>query len=181
MESEIVRGLKEGDPRVQKELYNRYAGRMLAICIRYLKDRDAAQDIMITAFMRVFEKIGQFQENGSLEGWIKRIMVNESLNYLRKNKTMYLEMDIEMADREPDYSTLSTQMETDDLMKLIATLPVGYRTVFNLYAVEGYSHKEIADQLGINENTSKSQLSRARAHLQKMLLDAEIRLKRKVN
>lgn len=179
-ESEIVRGLKAGEARVQKELFQRYSGRMKAICIRYLKDPDTAQDVMITAFMKVFEKIGQFQEQGSLEGWIKRIMVNESLGYLRKNKTMYLEMDIEMADREPDYQSLSSHLEAEDLLKMVASLPIGYRTVFNMYAIEGYSHKEIAEELGINENTSKSQLSRARAHLQKMLLYAEQNLNRNV-
>ena len=101
---------------------------------------------------------------------IRRIMVNESLSYLRKNKNMYLETDIEAADQEPDYERLDSQLEAQDLLKLIAELPAGYKIVFNLFAIDGYSHKEIGEQLGINENTSKSQLSRARSLLQKQLL-----------
>jgi len=100
-------------------------------------------------------------------------MVNESLSYLRKNKSMYLETDIEAADHEPNYERLESQLEAEDLLKLISELPSGYRIVFNLYAIDGYSHKEIGDQLGINESTSKSQLSRARSLLQKRLLELE--------
>lgn len=132
-----------------------------------------AEDVMVAAFTKIFERIDQFKHEGSFEGWIRRIMVNESLTYLRKHKSMYVETDIEAADREPDYSKLETQLETEDLLKLIGELPAGYRIVFNLYAIDGYSHKEIADQLGISENTSKSQLSRARTYLQKRLIELE--------
>jgi RNA polymerase sigma-70 factor (ECF subfamily) len=99
--------------------------------------------------------------------------VNEALTYLRRNRSMYLETELEQADREPDYNMLGDHLEAEDLMNMIKELPTGYRIVFNLYAIDGYSHKEIADQLGISENTSKSQLSRARTYLQKMLADTD--------
>ena len=153
---------------------------MYAICLRYVKDSAQAEDVTITAFVKVFNKIDQFKGDGSFEGWIRRIMVNESLGFIRKNKSMYLEVDIEMADREPDYSTLGNELEAQDLMKLVQQLPVGYRTVFNLYAIEGYSHQEIAEELGVSVNTSKSQLSRARALLQKQLLKTEAVLNKKI-
>ncbi|MEQ8812429.1 MAG: sigma-70 family RNA polymerase sigma factor, partial [Imperialibacter sp.] len=122
---------------------------------------------------KVFEKLDSFRFEGSFEGWLRRIMVNESLMYLRRNKSMYVEVEIEKADREPDFSQLSDQLEADDLMAMIQELPVGYRTVFNLYAIEGFSHQEIAEMMQISEGTSKSQLSRARALLQKQLLEQE--------
>jgi RNA polymerase sigma-70 factor (ECF subfamily) len=140
-----------------------------------------AEDVLVTSFTKIFEKIGQYKGEGSFEGWIRRVVVNESLTYLRKNKNMYLEMDIEAAADEPDYHKLSNQLEADDLMKMIEELPVGYRTVFNMYAIDGFSHQEIADRLGISENTSKSQLSRARALLQKKLTEIEKELVQKTN
>jgi len=130
-----------------------------------------AEDIIVTAFLKIFDKIQQFKSEGSFEGWIRRIVVNEALTFLRRNRSMYLETDLEQADREPDYNALSDHLEAEDLLKMIQELPTGYRIVFNLYAIDGYSHKEIAEQLGISENTSKSQLSRARTYLQKVLLD----------
>jgi RNA polymerase sigma factor (sigma-70 family) len=107
-------------------------------------------------------------------------MVNESLLYIRKNKGMYIEVDIEYADLEPNYELASGQLQADDLLKMVNSLPVGYRTVFNMYAIEGYSHKEIADKLQVSENTSKSQLSRARKMLQKQLIEKEALLEEKL-
>jgi RNA polymerase sigma-70 factor (ECF subfamily) len=130
-----------------------------------------AEDVLVTAFMKVFDKIDQFKSEGSFEGWIRRIVVNESLTHLRRNRSMYLETELEQADREPDYDRLSDHLETEDLLNIIQELPAGYRIVFNMYAIDGYSHKEIAEQLGISENTSKSQLSRARVYLQKKLVE----------
>ncbi|GAA0893074.1 RNA polymerase sigma factor [Fulvivirga kasyanovii] len=179
-EEVLIRRCRKQDGQAQKDVYDKYASKMLAICIRYIKEPDQAEDVMISAFMKVFDRIDQFKGEGSFEGWIRRIMVNESLTYIRRNKGMYLEVDIEYADREPDYNTLSTHLEAEDLLNLIQQLPIGYRTVFNLYAVEGYSHKEIAEQLEISENTSKSQLSRARTLLQKQLLNAEKTLQEKI-
>ena len=179
-EEVLIHKCRESDRQAQQELYNKYASKMYAICLRYVKDSAQAEDVTITAFVKVFNKIDQFKGDGSFEGWIRRIMVNESLGFIRKNKSMYLEVDIEMADREPDYSTLGNELEAQDLMKLVQQLPVGYRTVFNLYAIEGYSHQEIAEELGVSVNTSKSQLSRARALLQKQLLKTEAVLYKKI-
>jgi RNA polymerase sigma-70 factor (ECF subfamily) len=128
---------------------------------------------MITGFMKVLDKIEQYSGEGSFEGWVRRIMVNESLLYIRKNKGMYIEVDIEYADTEPNYELASENLEVDDLLNLINGLPIGYRTVFNMFAIEGYSHKEIAESLAISENTSKSQLSRARKMLQKQIIEKE--------
>lgn len=131
-----------------------------------------AEDVLVIAFTRIFEKIDKFKGEGSFEGWIRRIVVNEALTALRKSRAMMLETDLDQADRQPDYSSLADQLEAEDLLKMIDELPPGYRVVFNMYAIDGFSHKEIAEQLGISENTSKSQLSRARSYLQKVLADA---------
>lgn len=168
-EEKLLQDCIKGNPAAQKEMYERYASRMLGVCIRYIHDREEAEHVMIGGMVKVFEKLTQYHGDGSLEGWVRRIMVNESLMYIRKNKNMSLEVEVEKADREPDYSSLENHLEAADLLALIAELPVGYRTVFNLYAIEGYNHKEIADMLEINENTSKSQLSRARKFLQNRL------------
>ena len=130
-----------------------------------------AEDILITAFTKIFEKIEQFKSEGSFEGWIRRIVVNEALTHLRKNRSMYLETELDQVDYEPQYDRLSDHLETEDLLRMIQELPTGYRIVFNLYAIDGFTHKEIAEQLGISENTSKSQLSRARTYLQKVLVE----------
>ena len=172
-EEDLVKGCKANKALSQRLVYEKYAGKMFAVCLRYIRDRSEAEEVMIGGFAKIFEKIGQFKGEGSFEGWIRRIMVNESLIYLRKNKSMYLEVDIGEADHEPDFQNHESELEAEDLLKMIQELPVGYRTVFNLYAIEGYSHKEIAEQLEINVNTSKSQLSRARKILQKMLIERE--------
>lgn len=146
---------------------------MYSVCRRYVMQLQEAEDILVCGFTKVFQKLDQFKGQGSFEGWVRRIMVNEALTFIRRNKSMYLEVEIEKASREPDLNKLSDQLEVEDLEKLIDQLPMGYKTVFNLYAIEGFSHREIAEKLGISENTSKSQLSRARVHLQKLLLNAE--------
>ncbi|NJN41910.1 MAG: RNA polymerase sigma factor [Flammeovirgaceae bacterium] len=172
-ETELIEGCRRHDQHAQRNVYEKYSGKMMALCCRYIKDRMNAEDVLVKSFMKVFEHINQFKGEGSFEGWMRRIVVNESLSYLRKNKSMYLETDIEAADYQPNYESLGGQLEADDLMNLINELPTGYRIVFNLYAIDGYSHKEIADELGISENTSKSQLSRARAQLQRQLIALE--------
>ena len=174
-EYELAKAIKQGDRKAQTLLYDRYSGLMLAICQRYLGDKMLAEDVMIQGFMKIFDKIGQFSFNGSFEGWIKRIMVNEALMKLRSVRNIEVDMDEVSASNFKTNET--TSLEREDLMKMIQSLPQGYRTVFNLYAIEGYSHAEIATQLGISEGTSKSQLSRARALLQEKLagLDNELR------
>jgi len=180
-EDELIKGCLRRERNAQRQLYDFYSAKMYSLCYRYVKDSGEAEDIMVTAFMKVFDKIEQFRQEGSFEGWIRRIMVNEALTYLRRNRSMYLEIELEQADSEPDYNSLSDHLEAEDLLKMIQLLPVGYRIVFNLYAIDGYTHKEIGAQLGISENTSKSQLSRARAYLQKMLAQNDRALNQKTD
>ncbi|MEP2667847.1 MAG: sigma-70 family RNA polymerase sigma factor [Cyclobacteriaceae bacterium] len=172
-ETEWIEGCKRQDSRAQESLYTHYSGKMYALCCRYVPSRMEAEDVLVVAFAKVFERIDQFKGEGSFEGWLRRIVVNESLTYLRRNKNMYLETEIEAVDKSPDFGQLENHLEADDLLRMVGELPAGYRMVFNLYAIDGYSHKEIAEQLEISENTSKSQLSRARVFLQKKLSEIE--------
>ena len=178
-EEELIKRCLKQDFKGQREVYNRYSGKMMGVCLRYIKDRGEAEGVMVGGFIKVFEKIGQYKGDGAFEAWIRRIMVNDSLTYIRKHKAMSVEVDLDQARHEPDYDYLAGQLEEADLMELIHQLPVGYRTVFNMYAIEGYSHKEIADMLDISENTSKSQLSRARSWLQQRLHESEEELKKR--
>ncbi|MBK6264839.1 sigma-70 family RNA polymerase sigma factor [Marivirga sp. S37H4] len=172
-EESLIAGCIKQNGSDQKALFDKYSGRMLTVCNRYIKDRLEAEGVMVTAFVKIFERIAQFSGEGNFEGWMRRIMVNESLMYLRKHKNMSLTIDIEEAHHLPNFEVLDDHLQAADLLQMISELPVGYRTVFNLYAIEGFSHKEIAEQLNIHENTSKSQLSRARAYLQKRLTEME--------
>jgi RNA polymerase sigma factor (sigma-70 family) len=180
-EEKLIQGCLKHDGSAQRELYDLYSSRMYGICYRYVKDPMEAEDILVTAFMKVFNKIEQFKSEGSFEGWIRRIVVNEALTSLRKKSNLYIETDLEQADREPDYDRLSDSLEAEDLLNMIARLPMGYRVVFNMYAIDGYSHKEISEHLGISENTSKSQLSRARTYLQKLLHEQEWSYHKNIN
>ncbi len=180
-EEDLVKGCLKRDSTAQQQLFDLYSSRMYALCYRYIRHAMEAEDVMVTAFAKVFERISQYKGEGSFEGWVRRIMVNESLTHLRKRRTMYLETDIDRADLEPDYQHLSDHLEAEDLLKMIHELPAGYRLVFNMYAIDGYSHSEIAAHLGISENTSKSQLSRARAYLQRMLMEHDKAVQRKVS
>jgi RNA polymerase sigma-70 factor (ECF subfamily) len=180
-EDELIKGCLRRDRVSQQQLFDLYSSKMYGICYRYVRHGMEAEDILVTAFTKIFEKIDQFKGEGSFEGWIRRIIVNESLTHLRKARTMYLETELEQADLEPDYNKLSDHLEAEDLLAMIQQLPAGYRVVFNMYAIDGYSHKEIAQHLGISENTSKSQLSRARVYLQKLLADASLETFKKIS
>ena len=138
----------------------------MAISLRYLKDQEQAEDVMIQSFMKIFEKLSQFQGKGSFEGWMKRIIVTQALMAIRGNRSLTLTVSLEDAEsmQEPAAEDLN-QLEVAELMDLVQSLPLGYRTVFNLFAIEGYSHQEIGELLGITESTSKSQLNRARSVL----------------
>jgi RNA polymerase sigma factor (sigma-70 family) len=172
-EDELIKGCLRREPHAQRLLYETYSSKMYAICYRYVKDSMEAEDVLVTSFTKVFEKIGQFKFEGSFEGWVRRIVVNEALTCLRKNRSMYLETELKEVDYDPNYKNLNDHLETEDLLRLVKELPAGYRIVFNMFAIDGYSHKEIAESLGISENTSKSQLSRARIYLQKQLKEQE--------
>ena len=180
-EAQLVKALKKEDPKAQRQVYDKYSTRMLGLCFRYICDEMAAEDVMVEGFLKVFSKIDQFNSDGSFEGWIRRIMVNESLGHLRKQKRILEDNLSDEANNIPDYIQADQQLEMQELLDLIERLPTGYRTVFNLYAIEGYAHIEIAEMLGITESTSKSQLHRARALLQKMVSEWENDFKKKVN
>jgi RNA polymerase sigma-70 factor (ECF subfamily) len=180
-EGQLVKALRKQDPKAQRQVYDKYSTRMLGLCFRYICDEMAAEDVMVEGFLKVFAKVEQFNSDGSFEGWIRRIMVNESLGYLRKQKRILEDNLSEEANNIPDYIQADQNLEAQELLELIERLPTGYRTVFNLYAIEGYSHLEIAEMLGITESTSKSQLHRARALLQKMVLEWENDFKKKVD
>ncbi|MBD99123.1 MAG: RNA polymerase [Verrucomicrobia bacterium] len=169
-EEEMLLGCQANNENAQKILFDRYSRIMTGVCMRYADSYEEAQDIVQDAFIKIFKKIETFSGKGSLEGWIRRIMINTALDYLRsiKNERFHVNVDdVDFLLQKKDVIVESLQAK--DLLKIIRTLPVGYRTVFNLYAIEGFSHKEIAKQLNISENTSKSQYSRARSLLQKKL------------
>ncbi len=176
---EVVKGCRKGYPKAQTELFNRFSGRFTGICRRYVGTVDQAEDIMISGFMKIFEKIRQYKGEGSFEGWMTRIMVNESLSYIRRNKNMWLNVSIEKAEREPDYKMADSKLDKEQVLFLIDELPIGYRTVFNLYVMEGYSHREIGDLLQITEGASKSQLSRAKVQLKSKILALEEKMKKR--
>jgi RNA polymerase sigma-70 factor (ECF subfamily) len=177
-QTEVIKGCLEGNRKAQQHLYDSYGGLFLAICLRYIKDRELAEDVMIEGFMKIFQKITQFEGKGSFEGWMKKIMVREALITLRKQKSLALEVNMNQYEdhQVPQYEF--TDMESNELMEMIQDLPLGYRTVFNLYAIEGYTHAEISELLGISENTSKSQLSRARVLLKSRLAEQQIKERR---
>lgn len=172
-EDSLIAGCRKGKSSSQKLLFEKYSPKMLGVIMRYVKDKMEAEEIMIAGFMKIYNKIDQFRGDGNFEGWIRRIMVNEALLYLRKYKNMSIEVDLDYANSKTEHDIASDHLQVEDLMRLIQELPVGYRTVFNMYAIEGYSHKEIGELLQINENTSKSQLSRARKFLQSRIIELE--------
>ncbi len=180
-EAQLVKALRKRDPKAQRQVYDKYSSRMLGLCFRYVSDEMIAEDVMIEGFLRVFAKVDQFNEEGSFEGWIRRIMVNEALGHLRKQKRILEDAMSDEAANIPDAEMADQHLDVEELLGLIGELPAGYRTVFNLYAIEGYSHGEIAELMGITESTSKSQLHRARALLQKMVSDWDSGFKKKIN
>ena len=174
-DEELVKGCISSNPAAQRLLFERFSRKMMGVCLRYADRSEEAEDMLQNGFIRVFEKIETFKGTGSLEGWVRKIMVNESLTYLRKNKAMKMNIDIDDAKYViPGNTHVGETMNEKDLLKMIQQLPMGFRTVFNMYAIEGYTHKEIAEQLGITEGTSKSQYSRAKTHLQNMLQSEKV-------
>jgi len=168
-ESDLIRGCIEGDRRMQEELYRRFSPKMYAVCLRYASNADEAQDILQDGFIKVFKKLESFRGEGSFEGWIRRIFVNTAIEHFRRKKYMQPVTEREENTIEGKYISVLDELAEKDILQLVTQLSPGYRTVFNMYVVEGYSHKEIGDMLGISEGTSKSQLSRAKAILQDLV------------
>lgn len=171
-EEQWVIGCKNGDSRYQRMVYEKYAPKMLSVCRRYTNNLEDARDLMHDGFIKVFLKINSFEFRSKLETWITRIMINNAINAIKKQVMVELEEhhiggEWQDPDKEAHYKEQDSVF--DKVLAIIQTLPVGYRTILNLYAVEKYSHKEIADMLGISEGTSKSQLNRARAALKSVM------------
>lgn len=171
-EAEIVSACLRGDSKYEWVLYEKYAPRMYAVCLRYARHREEAQDFLQDSFIKVFENLQSYRGDGSLEGWIRRIVVNVILKSFRK---MAYKMEVRETYVEPATSAMDavSRLSEKELTQLISTLPEGYRVVFNLYVIEGFSHKEIATELGINESTSRSQLVKARNMLQQKINSTE--------
>ncbi|MGO3181516.1 MAG: RNA polymerase sigma factor [Aequorivita sp.] len=167
--SKLIEKASKGDRRAQHQLFEMFSPKMLGVCRQYLKNNDLAEEVMLSGFLKMFTNLNNFKNEGSFEGWIRRIMVNESISQLRKDKKLHFVSEAEI-NNTTDHSTyMETELEEADIQKMIDALPDGYKTVFVLYAVEGYKHSEIGELLQISENTSKSQLFKARKMLQNMV------------
>jgi RNA polymerase sigma-70 factor (ECF subfamily) len=166
-EKEIIEGCSRGDASAQRELYERFAAAMFGVCCRYASDRTLAEDLLHDGFITVFTKIGEYRGEGSFEGWCRRIFVNTALGFLRRKNPLAEsdELDKAAAWLSDGHEDALDMMSGGELLDVVAALPEGYRTILNLYAVEGYSHKEIGSMMGISENTSRSQYFRARTKL----------------
>ena len=167
----LIEGCRRREPRAQRELYDKLAPAMLAVCQRYMKDREAAKDVMQDGFVRLFDKISSYKGDGSFEGWARKLFVNTALMQLRRNDALKFSDNIEDSQAmQMTHSNTLEKMGADEILELVNSMPDGFRTVFNLYVIEGYSHEEIAGMLSISEGGSRSQLSHARAWLRKKLL-----------
>lgn len=174
-EQSILAGCLNKDPSAQRELYNRYSPKMLSVCYRFANSREDAEDMLQEGFIKVFTQMHTFQNKGAFEGWIRRVIVHTCINFLKKNKKFSNSIDLEQADYlEVKEETMPSVMQARQIIECIRLLPLGYRTVLNLYAMEGYSHKEIADMLDIEESTSRSQYTRAKSMLEAILIKKRI-------
>src|SRR3569833_3148678 len=169
----LVNKCKAGERKAQEMLYKQFAAKMLGVCMRYATDRMEAEDMLQNGFIRVFQKMNDYRGEGSFEGWVRRIMVLSSIEYFRKHHKMMQAVDMDEVD-EPSVNPMAmANLDAKDLIALIQQLAPGYRMVFNLYAIEGYSHKEIGEIMNITEGASKSQLSRARTILKEQIVNRE--------
>jgi RNA polymerase sigma factor (sigma-70 family) len=168
-ESDLIRGSINGDRRMQELLYNTYSPKMYGVCLRYAGNAEDAQDILQEGFIKVFRNLDRFRAEGSFEGWIRRIFVNTAIEHYRRTVNMYQVSETQENNVEDKDWSAFDKLAVKDLMKIIQELSPGYRAVFNLYVVEGYTHKDIAAMMGISEGTSKSQLARAKAILKNII------------
>lgn len=168
-ESDLIAGCIRGDRKAQAELYQRFAPRMFGVCLRYAANNEEAEDILQEGFLKVFKKLESYRGEGSFEGWVRRIFVNTAIEHFRRKTRLHPLTGAEEETIEGKYLTALDQMAEKDIVQLVQGLPPGYRTVFNLYVVEGYTHRQISEMLHISEGTSKSQLSRAKQILQELV------------
>ena len=175
-EEEIIKGCLKGDKIAQKALYDKYSAKMFGICLRYLKNKDEAEDALQDGFVRVYSNIDKFNFKGSFDGWVRRIIVNATINYHNFNLKHKYQSDYSEIEEVIEDTKLNTDIwSVEYLLNVIQSLPDGYKLIFNLYEIDGYSHKEIAEMLGISINTSKSQLMKA-----KIILKAKLNAKKNV-
>ncbi|MDR3245234.1 MAG: sigma-70 family RNA polymerase sigma factor [Prevotellaceae bacterium] len=171
MDEQLIKGCIKKDIRAQKQLYEKYSPLMMSVCFRYVKDREIAQNLLQDGFIKLFDKIHTYSGTGSFVGWMRRIFVNTALEHLRRNDVFKYSTDVDAAfDVESEDESPVDKISAAELMQCIAELPQGFRTVFNMFAIEGYSHAEIAERLGIQESTSRSQYARARTLLQQKIM-----------
>jgi RNA polymerase sigma-70 factor (ECF subfamily) len=166
-DEQIASGCKSSDAIAQKALYDKFSRKMFGVCLRYAKGREEAEDFLQEGMITVFQRISSFNQDGSLEGWVRRVLVNTCLEHLRKQKLQWVNID-EVEEGAEDGFTME-KINIKDLLEVINALPTGFKAVFNLYAIEGFTHKEIAEMLSISEGTSKSQYARAKAVLIKKI------------
>ncbi|MBI3501952.1 MAG: sigma-70 family RNA polymerase sigma factor [Bacteroidetes bacterium] len=173
---EIIEGCIRGERNCQQKIYESFYGTMMGLCLRYTKDKDDALDVLQDGFIKVFLNLKHFGNKGSLEGWMRKIMVNTAIDFYRRNKKSLLFADSEYVEKNAEEVTEENNNEEEflsisasEIMEAVQQLTPAYRTVFNMYVVDGYTHKEIAEQLGINEGTSKSNFAKAKKNLKKVL------------
>ncbi|MCE5225326.1 MAG: sigma-70 family RNA polymerase sigma factor [Porphyromonadaceae bacterium] len=173
-EEQLIEGCRKGERLAQKELYDRYSRKMMGVCLRYASDRETARDLLQDGFVKIFSALDSYAASGSFEGWMRKIFVNCALEHLRKTDILKDAVDLDKTAElmQPDASIIS-EMSAADLMGLIQELPPGFRAVFNLFAIEGFSHKEIGEMLEITESTSRSQYTRARQLLQRKVKELD--------
>jgi RNA polymerase sigma factor (sigma-70 family) len=170
-ENDLIEGCIGGDRKMHELLYERFSPKMYAVCLRYANSADDAQDLLQEGFIKIFRNLDKFRKEGSFEGWIRRVFVNTSIEHYRKKVNLNSIGEKEEKLIEDTSWNILDQMAEKDIIELVQELSPGYRSVFNMYVIEGFSHKEIGDIMGISEGTSKSQLARAKSILQKRVAD----------
>lgn len=174
-EEAILKGCLQNEPTAQRELYNRYSPKMLSVCYRFAHNREDAEDMLQEGFIKVFSQMHTFGNRGAFEGWVRRIIVHTCINILKKNKRFNESVDIIHATAvQVREESVPSIVQAKQIVECIRMLPMGYRTVLNLYAIEGYSHREIGTMLEIEESTSRSQYTRAKAMLEDILIRKKI-------
>jgi RNA polymerase sigma-70 factor (ECF subfamily) len=172
-DKELIAGCLKNDSNSQRVLFYKYAGVMKTLCLRYVGDDSEADDVMQEGFIKMFGNLRTFRHDGSFEGWLRRIMINSCLRHIIDKKKMRIDSMEDLTDTWTDEPEIDSRLSEQDLLKGLMKLPPGYRTIFNMYVLEGYSHKEIGKQLGIQESTSRSQLVKAKGFLKKILNDRD--------
>lgn len=169
----LIDGCLLNNRQAQKELYDLMSPKMFAVCMRYCSNRELAQDVLQEGFVKVFTNLTKYRGEGSFEGWVRKIFVNTAVEHFRKESRMFPVTDAESILLSLPQDSVYDHLEVEDILRFIQQLSTGYRTIFNLYVMEGYSHKEIAEMLNISEGTSKSQLARARYILQRLITESQ--------